>query len=115
MAPVEGEVLIDGEDIYAPGVDVTEIRKKTGLLAQRPYPLPMSIYDNVAYGLRIHSMCRKGASWMNESVHHYLEMAGLWDEVKDRLHKPATRAFDWPAAAPVPGAWAGGGAGDPAG
>ena len=55
---LRGEVLIDGEDIYAPAVDVTEIRKKTGLLAQRPFPLPMSIYDNVAYGLRIHNMCQ---------------------------------------------------------
>jgi len=86
---LNGEVFIDGEDIYTPGVDVTEIRKKTGLLAQRPYPLPMSIYDNVAYGLRIHNMCRKGAE-MDRRVQHYLEMAGLWDEVKDRLHAPAT-------------------------
>jgi len=86
---MSGEVFIDGEDIYTPGVDVTEIRKKTGLLAQRPYPLPMSIYDNVAYGLRIHNMCPKGAQ-MDRRVQHYLEMAGLWDEVKDRLHAPAT-------------------------
>lgn len=84
-----GQVLIDDQDIYAPGVDVTEIRKKTGLLAQRPYPLPMSIYDNVAYGLRIHNMCRKGCS-LDERVQHYLEEAGLWAEVKDRLHAPAT-------------------------
>lgn len=86
---LRGQVLIDGEDIYAPGVDVTEIRKKTGLLAQRPHPLPMSIYDNVAYGMRIHSMCRKGEE-MDQRVRHYLEMAGLWEEVKDRLHAPAT-------------------------
>jgi phosphate transport system ATP-binding protein len=86
---LHGEILIDGEDIYTPGVDVTEIRKKTGLLAQRPHPLPMSIYDNVAYGLRIHDMCRKGSE-MNQRVHHYLEMAGLWEEVKDRLNAPAT-------------------------
>jgi phosphate transport system ATP-binding protein len=86
---ISGQVLIDGEDIYAPGVDVTEIRKKVGLLAQRPYPLPMSIYDNVAYGLRIHNMTKNGHS-LNTKVQHYLEIAGLWDEVKDRLHKPAT-------------------------
>lgn len=86
---LEGKILIDEQDIYAPGVDVTEIRKKTGLLAQRPYPLPMSIYDNVAYGLRIHGMCRKGAE-MDRRVQHYLEMAGLWEEVKDRLHHPAS-------------------------
>jgi len=87
-ARVYGQVLIDGEDIYAPDVDVTEIRKKTGLLAQRPYPLPMSIYDNVAYGLRIHRMSRKGRT-LDEKVRHYLEIAGLWEEVKDRLHSPA--------------------------
>jgi phosphate transport system ATP-binding protein len=85
---ISGQVLIDGEDIYAPGVDVTEIRKKVGLLAQRPYPLPMSIYDNVAYGLRIHDLTKNGRS-LDAKVQHYLEIAGLWDEVKDRLHKPA--------------------------
>lgn len=88
-ARLEGEVLIDGENIYAPNVDVTEIRKKTGLLSQRPYPLPMSIYDNVAYGLRIHGLCKKGCD-LNAKVRHYLEIAGLWDEVKDRLHAPAS-------------------------
>ena len=82
-------MLIDGENIYAPQMDVTEIRKKTGLLAQRPYPLPMSIYDNVAYGLRIHRMCKKGRE-LDAKVQHYLEEAGLWDEVKDRLHAPAS-------------------------
>jgi phosphate transport system ATP-binding protein len=86
---LRGEVLIDDEDIYAPGVDVTEIRKKTGLLAQRPHPLPMSIYDNVAYGLRIHGICRRGAE-MDQRVRHYLELAGLWEEVKDRLSAPAS-------------------------
>ncbi len=55
-----GEVLIDNVNIYLPGTDVTEVRKKAGLLAQRPSPLPMSIFDNVAYGLRLHGMCRKG-------------------------------------------------------
>ena len=76
---VKGQVLIDGEDIYAPGVDVTEIRKKTGLLAQRPFPLPMSIRDNVAYGLKLHRM--KQGKEIDRAVQHYLEMAGLWDEV----------------------------------
>src|SRR4030066_683246 len=86
---ITGQVLIDGEDIYAPAVDVTERRTKTGLLAQHPYPLPMSIYDNVAYGLRIHGMCKKGSE-QDAKVQHYLEAAGLWNEVKDRLHKPAS-------------------------
>jgi phosphate transport system ATP-binding protein len=86
---ISGQVLIDGENIYGPGVDQSEVRKKTGLLAQRPFPLPMSIYDNVAYGMRIHEMCNKGRA-MDAKVQHYLEEAGLWNEVKDRLHKPAT-------------------------
>ncbi|MBP7688396.1 MAG: ATP-binding cassette domain-containing protein, partial [Thermoflexales bacterium] len=55
-ARITGQVLIDEVDIYDPAVDVTDIRKKTGLLAQRPYPLPMSIYDNVAYGMKIHGL-----------------------------------------------------------
>lgn len=87
---ISGRVLIDGEDIYSSGMEVTEIRKKAGLLAQRPHPLPMSIYDNVAYGLRIHKMCKKGGD-LDARVRHYLEMAGLWEEVKDRLHAPAGR------------------------
>ena len=85
---ISGEVLVDGEDIYTPNVDVTEIRKKIGLLAQQPYPLPMSIYENVAYGLRIHNLHRRRN--LDELVQHYLEQAGLWEEVKDRLHSPAT-------------------------
>ncbi len=86
---ISGEVLLDGVNIYAPEIDVTAVRKKAGLLPQRPFPLPMSIYDNVAYGMRIHSM-KKGKE-LDGAVRHYLEMAGLWDEVKDRLHAPAVR------------------------
>jgi len=86
---IEGQILIDDEDIYTPGMEVTEIRKKTGLLAQRPHPLPMSIYDNVAYGLRIHRMYKRKSD-LDRRVQHYLEDAGLWNEVKDRLHAPAT-------------------------
>jgi len=89
QARLEGQILIDGENPYASGVDVTEIRKRTGLLAQRPHPLPMSIYDNVAYGLRIHSLCKKGCD-LDERVRHYLEVAGLWEEVKGRLGAPAS-------------------------
>ena len=84
---IEGEVLLDGENIYDPTMDVTEIRKKAGLLAQRPYPLPMSIYDNVAYGMRIHRT--RPRHDLDRAVQHYLEIAGLWEEVKDRLHTPA--------------------------
>ncbi len=88
-AHITGRVLLDGEDVYAPAMDVGEVRKRAGLLAQRPFPLPMSIYDNVAYGRRIHGIKdgRKDA----DAVQHYLELAGLWSEVKDRLHAPATR------------------------
>ncbi len=86
---LSGKVLIDGIDIYNPDVDVTEIRQKAGLLAQRPFPLPMSIFDNVAYGMRIHHIKRGKA--LRKAVQHYLEMAGLWDEVKDRLNSPASR------------------------
>ncbi len=85
---IAGLVLIDGENIYDPMVDVTEMRKKTGLLAQRPHPLPMSIYENVAYGMRIHGLCKKGSE-MDARVRHYLEEAGLWNEVRDRLKQPA--------------------------
>jgi len=87
-ARVSGQVLIDGRDIYEPGADVIEIRKKAGLLSQRPYPLPMSIYDNVAYGPRIHGLDRRD---LDSMVQRYLELAGLWEEVKDRLHAPAVR------------------------
>jgi phosphate transport system ATP-binding protein len=88
-ARLTGQILLDGEDIYAPDIDVTEVRKKAGLLSQRPYPLPMSIYDNVAFGLRIHRM-KKGLV-LDQAVQHYLEASGLWNEVKDRLYQPATR------------------------
>jgi phosphate transport system ATP-binding protein len=88
-ARITGHVLIDGIDIYDPTIDVTEVRKKTGLLAQRPFPLPMSIRDNVAYGMKIHGT-KKGKE-VDRAVQHYLEMAGLWDEVKDRLKSPAAR------------------------
>ena len=86
---VAGEVLLDGENIYGPGVDVTDVRTRIGMLAQKPFPLPMSIYDNVAYGMKIHGL-KKGKD-LDGAVQHYLEMAGLWDEVKDRLKAPATR------------------------
>lgn len=88
-ASITGQVLVDGQDIYDKDVDVTEVRKHVGLLAQRPAPLPMSIYENVSYGMHIHQM-RKGRLEYKEAVKHYLELAGLWDEVKKRLHEPAT-------------------------
>src|SRR5512139_2245278 len=86
---ITGEVLVDGENIYNKDVDVTEVRKVVGLLAQRPSPLPMSIYDNVVYGMHIHRM-KRGRKEYKEAVRHYLEIAGLWDEVQKRMHDPAT-------------------------
>ncbi|MBW8324715.1 MAG: phosphate ABC transporter ATP-binding protein [Prolixibacteraceae bacterium] len=85
---IEGDVLVDGENIHGKEVEVESIRKKMGLLSQRPCPLPMSIYDNIAYGPRIHGIRRKKT--LNLMVEKYLREAGLWDEVKDRLKSPAT-------------------------
>jgi len=86
---IEGEVLVDGEDIYGPKVEVTHIRKKMGLLSQKPQVLPMSIYDNIAYGPRIHGV--RDRKRLDFIVRNYLATAGLWEEVKDRLHHPASR------------------------
>jgi phosphate transport system ATP-binding protein len=86
---VGGRVLVDGVDIYDPRTEVTEVRKKMGLLSQRPQALPMSIFDNVAYGPRIHNHIDK--KQLDVIVERYLRMAGLWDEVKDRLGEPASR------------------------
>jgi len=86
---ITGAVHVDGQNIYAGDVDVTAVRKRVGLLAQRPTPLPMSIYDNVCYGMSIHQMRTNKADY-TAAVQHYLELAGLWDEVKNRLHEPAT-------------------------
>lgn len=84
---IRGEVRLDGEDIYAGGADVITLRRKMGLLSQRPTPLPMSIFDNVAFGLRIHGERRKRV--IAERVEHHLREASLWEEVRDRLHQPA--------------------------
>jgi phosphate transport system ATP-binding protein len=83
-----GEVVLDGENIYEPRTEVTRIRKKMGLLSQKPQVLPMSIYDNVAYGPRIHGL--KSKKDLNCRVEHYLKVAGLWEDVKDRLREPAS-------------------------
>jgi len=86
---ISGQVLVDGRDIYNRNMDVTEVRKCIGLLAQRPFPLPMSIFQNVAYGMRIHQM-RDTRIDYKQAVQHYLEIAGLWNEVRTRLNEPAT-------------------------
>jgi len=84
---IDGEVLLDGENIYAPGTDVTDVRTRIGMLAQKPFPLPMSIYDNVAYGMKIHGMHNGRVA---DNVERSLRAVGLWDEVSDRLKAPAT-------------------------
>ncbi len=86
---VEGKVLVDGENIYDKGIEVTHIRKKMGLLSQRPFPLPMSIFDNIAYGPRIHGTRNK--KQLQVIVEQQLRDVALWDEVKDRLYSPAVR------------------------
>lgn len=86
---ITGKVLVDGENIYDPNIEITHIRKKMGLLSQRPYPLPMSIYDNIAYGPRIHGGPKKKD--LDILVEEQLKNVGLWEEVKDRLNAPATR------------------------
>jgi phosphate transport system ATP-binding protein len=86
---ISGSILVDDEDIYDPATEVTHIRKKMGLLSQRPQALPMSIYDNVAYGPRIHG--ERDRAKLNTLVEHFLRVAGLWEEVKDRLSEPAAR------------------------
>ncbi|MCD8164953.1 MAG: phosphate ABC transporter ATP-binding protein, partial [Bacteroides sp.] len=84
---VTGSVQVDGEDIYHPRTEITHIRKKIGLLSQRPTPLPMSIFDNVAYGCRLQGIRRKKS--LTEIVEKQLKAAGLWEEIKDRLNAPA--------------------------
>jgi phosphate transport system ATP-binding protein len=118
---VEGEVRIDGANIYDPKADILALRKKVGFLSQKPYPLPMSIRDNITFGPRIHgmngkellgqiqelekhipidSLCPNGRQKETRSrkndemaylVEYYLRLAGLWDEVQERLHDPATQ------------------------
>lgn len=86
---IEGEVKMDGKDIYHPHTDVVELRKRVGMVFQQPNPFPMSIYENVAYGPRIHGGLPKKV--MDERVEKSLRGAALWDEVKDRLQAPALR------------------------
>jgi phosphate transport system ATP-binding protein len=86
---ISGKVYVDDENIYGSQVNVIDTRKKMGLLAQRPCPLPMSIFDNVAYGPRIHGMKKRKA--VNQTVIQYLQYVGLWDEVRDRVRTSATR------------------------
>jgi phosphate transport system ATP-binding protein len=87
-ARVEGRVCIDGHDIYRPGVDVVAVRRKVGMVFQKSNPFPKSIFENVAYGLRINKLT-SNRSELAGRVEESLQQAALWDEVKDRLHESA--------------------------
>lgn len=84
---IEGKILLDGEDIYGKGTDVNALRKRVGMVFQKPNPFPMSIYDNVAYGPRTHGIHSKAK--LDDIVEKSLRNAAIWDEVKDRLKKSA--------------------------
>ena len=86
-ARIKGEVLIDGANIYAEGTDVSALRRKVGMVFQKPNPFPKSIYDNIGYGLRINGVRDKGR--ISEIVEKSLKDSGLWEEVKNRLHSSA--------------------------
>ena len=86
---VDGDIRLDGEDVYDPAVDLVYLRARIGMVFQKPNPFPKSIHDNVAYGPKIHGLARSRAD-MDEIVASSLERAGLWEEVKDRLDAPAT-------------------------
>jgi len=87
QARVEGQVLLDGNDIYSDDTDVVQLRKRVGMVFQQPNPFPMSIYDNVAYGPRLHGIGSRGE--LDALVERSLRGAALWDEVKDKLHQSA--------------------------
>ncbi|HRJ69162.1 MAG TPA: phosphate ABC transporter ATP-binding protein PstB [Beijerinckiaceae bacterium] len=86
---VTGRLAIDGQDIYAPSIDVVELRSRVGMVFQKPNPFAKSIYENVAYGPRIHGLARSKTE-MDEIVESSLRRASLWDEVKDRLNQPGS-------------------------
>jgi len=86
---VEGSFELGGQDIYAPDVDVVSLRQRVGMVFQKPTPFPKSIFDNIAYGPKIHGLSKAKAD-MEQIVEKSLTRAGLWDEVKDRLHQPGT-------------------------
>jgi len=88
-ARVTGSIALDGEDIYARQMDVVMLRARVGMVFQKPNPFPKSVYDNVAYGPRIHGLATDRAT-LDEIVQRSLERAGLWNEVKDRLEEPGT-------------------------
>ncbi len=89
ICKVNGQLHLEGQNIYDPKLDVVPLRARVGMVFQKPNPFPKSIYDNVAYGPRIHGLAARRAD-MDEIVETSLRKAGLWEEVKDRLHQPGT-------------------------
>ena len=100
IARVTGTIDIDGENVNDPKVDPVELRARVGMVFQKPNPFPKSIFENIAYGARIHGLARTKAEF-DELVELSLRRAGLWEEVKDRLHESGTGTFRRPAAATV--------------
>jgi phosphate transport system ATP-binding protein len=88
-ARIEGQIMLGKEDIIGSGDQIYHLRRRIGLVSQKPCPLPMSIFDNITYGCRIHGI--RNRRKLRMVVQHYLEAVGLWNEVKDRLHTPASR------------------------
>ena len=86
---VEGEVLLDGDNIYQQNLDVVELRARVGMVFQKPNPFPKSIFENIAYGPKIHGLADSRVD-LDEIVENSLKKAGLWEEVKERLHQPGT-------------------------
>ncbi|WP_432416977.1 phosphate ABC transporter ATP-binding protein PstB [Mesorhizobium australicum] len=89
IASVAGKITLDGNDIYDPSIDVVELRARVGMVFQKPNPFPKSIYENVAYGPKIHGLAKSKADF-DRIVQSSLQRAALWNEVRDRLHEPGT-------------------------
>src|SRR5882724_9087092 len=87
-ARLEGKVELEGEDVYSDQMDVIHLRRRVGMIFQRSNPFPMSIYDNVAYGVRVNGLAKRRLE-LDQIIEKTLQAAALWDEVKDRLHRSA--------------------------
>ena len=92
ICKVQGEIQIDGKNIYDSNIDVVSLREKVGMVFQKPNPFPKSIYDNVCYGPKIHGIA-EGKDDLDQIVENSLKKAALWNEVKDRLHEPGTSLY----------------------